>query len=149
MLARLGAHTFKLAFGHLYAPNDPETFIRDSHHAQTDPEIIQSGTHQIWRALSENGTAVVFSVAGPISLPFTNAAPDTLDLERLSIDGRFQLRGPGARFIITFFVGPEILEIQSSIPRFTAKFTALKNFINGNDFVKMGSIFSPLSLTET
>ena len=149
MLARLGAHTFKVAFGHLYEPNDPETFIRDSHHAQTDPEMIRSGTHQIWRTLSENGTSIVYSVAGPMSLPFTNAAPDTLDLVRLSIDGRFQLRGPGARFIITLFVVPEILKIQSSILWFTAKITALKNFVNGNDFVKMGSIFSPLSLTET
>ena len=95
-LARIGADTFTLTFGHLYPPEDLAHFLGESHSEAAYARLLGDDRYGLW--LLENASrAVGFAVAGPCGLPHPEVAPEDGELKRLYLLPEAQNGGWGGR----------------------------------------------------
>lgn len=100
-LARIGAETFTITFGHLYPPEDLAAFLDDSHSQASYAKLLADPRYGLWlledAAGGEGARAVGFAVAGPCGLPHPEVAPSDGELKRLYLLPEAQNGGWGAR----------------------------------------------------
>lgn len=106
VLARIGAETFTITFGHLYPPEDLAAFLDDSHSQAAYAKLLADPRYGLWlledgaqadTAPGETARAVGFAVAGPCGLPHDDVAPEDGELKRLYLLPDAQNGGWGAK----------------------------------------------------
>ena len=99
-LVSLGRETFAETFGHLYRPEDLESFLDEAH----DPEVyawaISDRRHAAWLA-DVDGEPAAYALAGPCTLPHPEATPDEGELKRLYVRRGAQNGGLGQALLAT------------------------------------------------
>lgn len=96
VLAELGARTFIDAFGHLYAPEDLQAFLDESHSVAAYASLLASPLYALWMAI-EDDQPVGYALAGPCGLPHEEVGPDDGELKRLYVSASAQGSGTGAK----------------------------------------------------
>lgn len=100
-LARIGAETFTLTFGHLYRPEDLAAFLGESHSEAAYAKLLADARYGLWLledlAGGERARAVGFAVAGPCGLPHPGVAAADGELKRLYVLPEVQNGGWGGR----------------------------------------------------
>jgi len=98
-LARLGSDTFTEAFGHLYAPEDLETFLAEQHSQDAYRAVLRNPEMRVWVARTNDGHAVGFASAGPCHLPVPDMPPRSGELVRLYVLKSHQGSGLGVSLL--------------------------------------------------
>lgn len=99
-LARIGAATFTLTFGHLYPPEDLAAFLEESHSRASYAKLLADPRYGLWLLEEGEGPdacAVGYAVAGPCGLPHPEVAAEDGELKRLYLLPRMQNGGWGAK----------------------------------------------------
>ena len=96
MLAELGARTFVESFGHLYAPEDLQAFLDESHSEAAYAQSLADARYALWIA-ERDGEAIGYAQAGPCGLPHADVRPGDGELKRLYLTRAAQGGGVGAR----------------------------------------------------
>ena len=97
-LADLGQVTFIDAFGHLYTPEDLQTFIEESHSPAAYARVLANPDYALWLAERE-GVAIGYAQAGPCGLPHAEAQPADGELKRLYLLRDAQNSGVGVALL--------------------------------------------------
>lgn len=95
-LADLGTRTFVESFGHLYAPEDLQAFLDESHSEPAYAKALADPAYALWIA-EHDGTAIGYAQAGPCGLPHADVKPGDGELKRLYLARDAQGNGVGAR----------------------------------------------------
>jgi ribosomal protein S18 acetylase RimI-like enzyme len=95
-LADLGVRTFTESFGHLYAPEDLQAFLDESHAEGAYAKSLADPRCALWIAERE-GKAIGYAQAGPCGLPHADAKPGDGELKRLYLAREAQGGGIGAQ----------------------------------------------------
>ncbi len=98
-LSALGAKTFTATFGHLYARENLEKFLRKGHAVDVYCKLLGDPASGVWIAEGENGAALGYAVAGPSTLPVPDKPPNSGELARLYLMKEAQGAGFGARLL--------------------------------------------------
>lgn len=93
-LAELGARTFVETFGHLYAPQDLQAFLDDSHSEATYAAALADPDYALWIA-ERDGHAIGYAQAGRCRLPHPDVKPEDGELKRLYLLKSAQNGGVG------------------------------------------------------
>ena len=97
-LAELGRVTFIGAFGHLYAPEDLQSFVEDSHSNAAYTRALTNPEYALWLA-ERDGVAVGYAQAGPCGLPHADVQPGDGELKRLYLLRSAQNGGVGVALL--------------------------------------------------
>jgi len=84
-LARLGAVTFTETFGHLYKPQDLQTFLTSSRSETRYAKMLADPKTGIWLAGAESQPPLAYAVVGPCKLPVENLEPGAGELQELYV----------------------------------------------------------------
>lgn len=95
VLAELGAATFVETFGHLYAPEDLQAFLNESHGVEAYATTLADARYALWIAQDAAGRAIGYAQAGPCGLPHADVGPEDGELKRLYIRADVQNSGSG------------------------------------------------------
>ena len=95
-LALVGARTFVETFGHLYAQEDLQAFLVDSHSADAYARYLADPAWALWLLEDETG-ARGYAMAGPAGLPHAELRPEDGELKRLYVDQALHNGGWGGR----------------------------------------------------
>lgn len=88
-LAALGAATFTETFGHLYPPQDLQSFLDESHTAQAWTQKLTDPHRATWLATLD-AAAVGFIIVGSCKLPVENLQPMAGEIQQLYVLARHQ-----------------------------------------------------------
>jgi|SRR6185312_9994765 len=97
-LARIGRETFAETFGHLYPPEDLESFLAASHAPSLYAELAGDAAHGLWIA-TRDGRAVAYAMAGPCGLPHPDVTAVCGELHRLYVRREAQGSGLGVKLL--------------------------------------------------
>jgi len=81
-LAELGAITFVESFGQLYAADDLQAFLEESHSVEAYVKALTNPDYALWIA-ERDGRAIGYAQAGPCGLPHAEVQPGDGELKRL------------------------------------------------------------------
>ena len=95
-LAAIGRSTFIDTFGHLYAAEDLQAFLDESHAPEAYARLAVDDRYALW-LLEDDGRAVGYALAGPANLPHPDLASGDGELKRLYVDASLQNGGWGAK----------------------------------------------------
>jgi ribosomal protein S18 acetylase RimI-like enzyme len=98
VLTALSTATFLETFGHLYAPNDLEAFLKEAY----DSEIIRRELEDprlIHLLIEEEDTPLGFARYGPCKLPIEKTPSPTVELHRFYISKSYHGQGLGTMLI--------------------------------------------------
>ena len=95
-LGDIGRSTFIDTFGHLYAAEDLQAFLDESHTAAAYARYLGDDAYALW-LLEADGRALGYALAGPANLPHPDLAPGDGELKRLYVDASLQNGGWGAK----------------------------------------------------
>lgn len=99
-LARIGAETFTLTFGHLYPPEDLAAFLDEGHSQAAYAKLLADPRYGLWLLEEGEGSAaraIGYAVAGPCRLPHPEVKPGDGELKRLYLLPDAQNGGWGAK----------------------------------------------------
>jgi ribosomal protein S18 acetylase RimI-like enzyme len=111
-LAALGAATFTETFGHLYPPEDLQTFLA-THSVEAWDRVLRDPRSATWIAELEARSQVGFIVVGACKLPVENCEPTAGEVKQLYVLARHHKLRLGTR-LMDF--GLEWLEAQQRNP---------------------------------
>lgn len=95
-LAELGATTFIETFGHLYTPEDLQTFLGERHTEAAYAKVLVDGSpYALWLAEDDAGRANGYAQTGPCRLPHADVRPGDGEIKRLYLRGDAQNGGAG------------------------------------------------------
>ena len=97
-LANLGRVTFIDAFGHLYTPEDLQTFIEESHSVVAYAHALANPDYASWLA-ERDGVAIGYAQAGPCGLPHADVQSGDGELKRLYLLRSAQNGGVGVALL--------------------------------------------------
>ena len=95
VVAELGARTFAAAFGHLYSPEDLDTFLNETQAVEKVAGELADPAMAAWLA-ERDGAAVGYALAGPCGLPHPEVTPACGELKRIYVDAGVQGGGVGS-----------------------------------------------------
>lgn len=81
----LGAATFTETFGHLYPPEDLQTFLRDAHTVDVWNRVLGDPARAAWIAALHDGATIGFVSVGPCKLPVDNCEPTAGEVQQLYV----------------------------------------------------------------
>lgn len=99
-LARVGRATFSETFGHLYPPQDLETFLNSAYGVDYLRPALADPQRAAWLVESD-GLALGHALAGPCDLPHPEVGPESLEIKRLYLSQSIQAQGLGGRLFET------------------------------------------------
>lgn len=111
-LAKLGAETFTETFGHLYPPEDLETFLRSAHSVDAWTQALADSRTAVWIAELQDA-AIGFIVVGACKLPVENCEPTAGEIKQLYVYARHHNLRIGTRLMD---LGLDWLEAQGRLP---------------------------------
>lgn len=138
-LASLGARTFVDAFGHMYAAEDLQAFLDESHSVAAYQRALDEPAYALWIA-ERDGQPVGYAQAGPCGLPHVEASSADGELKRLYLLASEQGAGTGARLCEQALAwlerdGPRTLWISVWSENFGAqRFYARYGFENAGEY---------------
>jgi ribosomal protein S18 acetylase RimI-like enzyme len=111
-LAALGAATFTETFGHLYPPEDLQTFLTGTHSVDAWARMLADPQRAVWVAALD-GTPIGFVVVGACKLPIENREPTAGEIQQLYVLARHHNLRLGSRLMD---VGVDWLAAQDLTP---------------------------------
>jgi diamine N-acetyltransferase len=112
-LASLGAATFTETFGHLYPPEDLQTFLTTGHSVDAWTRSLADPKRAVWIATLADATPVGFLAVGACKLPVENREPTAGEIQQLYVLARHHNLRLGSRLMD---LGLEWLETQGRVP---------------------------------
>lgn len=97
-LAALGAATFTETFGHLYPPEDLQTFLT-THSVAAWDSVLRDQRSAVWTAELNDDAQVGFIVVGPCKLPVENCEPSAGEVKQLYVLARHHNLRLGTRLM--------------------------------------------------
>lgn len=95
-LSSLASDCFIETFGHLYAAEDLDAFLREAYAVEAWAALLRDSGYATW--LLENGDeAIGYVLAGPCGLPHADAQPEDGELKRLYLRAHAQNGGWGRK----------------------------------------------------
>lgn len=150
-LAALGAATFTETFGHLYPPEDLQTFLVGSHSPPAWSRTLADSRHAVWIATlddrSVNATAIGFVVVGACKLPVEKREPAAGEIQQLYVLARHHNLRLGSRLMD---LGLEWLEAQGQLPIYVGVWSenfGAQRFYGRYGFEKVGEYGFPVGNT--
>ena len=95
-LSQVGIRTFVDTFGHLYAREDLQAFLDESHAPAAYARYLADPRYALW-LLEDAGGARGYALAGPNGLPHPEGSPEDGELKRLYVDKALHNGGWGGR----------------------------------------------------
>jgi len=112
-LAELGGATFVETFGHLYPPEDLQSFLAKDHSPEKWSRTLADSHRAVWIAEHPGGRKIGFIVVGACKLPVENLESNAGEVQQLYVFAEFQNLRLGARLIEA---GLAWLESQQRLP---------------------------------
>ncbi|MET3664605.1 GNAT family N-acetyltransferase [Caulobacter sp. 1776] len=100
-VSSLGARTFTETFGHLYPPEDLETFLAEAYGLERTHNDLAHPDKATWLLEDEDGEAIGYALAGPCALPHDDVAPGDGELKRIYVLKSHQGGGRGSALLTT------------------------------------------------
>ncbi|HEX4182091.1 MAG TPA: GNAT family N-acetyltransferase [Caulobacteraceae bacterium] len=95
ILTSLGRRTFSATFGHLYPPEDLQTFLDEAHTPALYRAWAADPAYGLW-VCEADGEVIGYALAGPNTLPHPNAEPGDGELKRIYVAAEAQGLGAGS-----------------------------------------------------
>lgn len=146
-LARLGAATFTETFGHLYPPEDLQTFLDGTHSVDAWTRALTDPQRAIWIATLPDATAIAFLVVGACKLPIENREPSAGEIQQLYVLAKHHNLRLGSRLMD---VGLEWLTAQGRTPMYIGVWSenlGAQRFYGRYGFSKVGEYGFPVGKT--
>lgn len=146
-LAELGAATFTETFGHLYPPEDLQTFLAKSHSPESWTGTLSDPNRAIWVVEHESGRQVGFIAVGRCKLPVKDLEPEAGEVQQLYVLAEFHNLRLGTRLME---VGLEWLSSQGRVPLYIGVWSenyGAQRFYERYGFSKVGEYGFPVGKT--
>jgi ribosomal protein S18 acetylase RimI-like enzyme len=146
-LARLGAATFTEAFGHLYAPEDLQSFLATNHSPETWTRTLVDARRAIFLAEHPSGRKMGFICVGACKLPVPDIEAMAGEIQQLYVLAEFQNLRLGARLMEAGF---EWLGAQGYSPLYIGVWSqnlGAQRFYGRYGFSKVGEYGFPVGKT--
>lgn len=146
-LAELGAATFTETFGHLYPPEDLQTFLAKSHSPEWWSGALADHNRAVWVVDHESGRKIGFIVVGKCKLPVQNLEPDAGEVQQLYVLAEFHNLRLGTRLMEA---GLEWLASQRRSPLYIGVWSenyGAQRFYGRYGFNKVGEYGFPVGKT--
>jgi ribosomal protein S18 acetylase RimI-like enzyme len=111
-LALLGATTFTETFGHLYPPEDLQTFLVESHSVDAWHRMLADSERAMWLAVLDN-VPIGFIAVGACKLPIDHREPAAGEVQMLYVLATHHNLRLGSRLMD---LGLEWLQAQGKAP---------------------------------
>jgi diamine N-acetyltransferase len=147
MLALLGAATFTETFGHLYPPEDLQTFLDGSHSVEAWARTLADPQRAVWVASLADRTPIGFILVGACKLPIENREPAAGEIQQLYVLARHHNLRLGSRLMA---LGIEWLEAQGRTPLYVGVWSenfGAQRFYGRYGFNKVGEYGFPVGKT--
>ncbi len=151
ILAALGAATFTETFGHLYPPEDLQTFLVGSHSVGAWTHTLEDAQRAVWVATLADGAPIGFIVVGACKLPieqFSRAGePSAGEVQQLYVLAQYHNLRLGSRLMD---LGLEWLEAQDRTPLYIGVWSetfGAQRFYGRYGFRKVGEYGFPVGGT--
>ncbi|MFL6620801.1 MAG: GNAT family N-acetyltransferase [Povalibacter sp.] len=145
-LAVLGAATFTETFGHLYPPEDLQTFLVESHSVDAWSARLADPQRAVWVA-ELDGTMMGFICVGPCKLPIENLEATAGEIQQLYVLSRHHNLRLGTGLMKA---GLEWLEAQDRSPLYIGVWSenlGAHRFYARYGFSKVGEYGFPVGKT--
>ncbi len=146
-LAALGATTFTDTFGHLYPPEDLQTFLTSSHSPEAWRRTLQDAQRAVWIATDSESTPMGYIVVGACKLPIENREPEAGEILQLYVLAKHHNLRLGSRLMD---LGLEWLEAQGRTPMYIGVWSenlGAQRFYERYGFKKVGEYGFPVGKT--
>jgi ribosomal protein S18 acetylase RimI-like enzyme len=146
-LATLGAATFTETFGHLYAPQDLQTYLSTAHTPETWHETLTDSRSAVWVAQLQDGPPIGFINVGRCKLPVENREPAAGEVKQLYVLAQHHNLRLGTRLMS---IGLEWLETQGYTPIYVGVWSenyGAQRFYARYGFRKVGEYGFPVGKT--
>lgn len=146
-LAGVGAATFVETFGHLYPPEDLQTFLAKNHTAEGWLRTLTDPQRATWAAEHPNGRMIGFIVVGACKLPVQDLEMTAGEVQQLYVFAEFHNHRLGTRFMD---VGLEWLASQGRSPLYVGVWSenyGAQRFYARYGFSKVGEYGFPVGST--
>ena len=98
-LADVGTATFTETFGHLYPPEDLQTFLIGSHSVDAWTRTLSDSQRAVWVAALADAIPIGFIVVGACKLPVQNREPTAGEIQQLYVLARYHNLRLGSRLM--------------------------------------------------
>lgn len=88
-LAAIGAATFTETFGHLYPPEDLQTFLAKNHTPESWDHTLADPARAVWLAELQSGRKIGFIGVGACKLPVEQLEPAAGEIQQLYVLAEF------------------------------------------------------------
>lgn len=112
-LAQLGAATFTETFGHLYPPEDLQSFLQSAHSVANWRKTLLDSNTAAWLVDVESERNIGFIVVGACKLPVQNLEAKAGEVQQLYVSSKYHNLRLGSRLMK---IGLDWLEQQSRSP---------------------------------
>lgn len=146
-MAELGAATFVETFGHLYPPEDLQTFLAKSHTAESWTGTLADPKRAIFLARHANGRNIGFICVGACKLPVQDLEATAGEIQQLYVLGEFHNLRLGSRLME---LGLEWLASQGRAPLYIGVWSenyGAQRFYGRYGFNKVGEYGFPVGKT--
>jgi diamine N-acetyltransferase len=147
LLAALGAHTFTETFGHLYTPEDLQSFLDESHSPSAWERKLADPANAVWIAARDENEPIGFIVVGACKLPIENREPMAGEIQQLYVLAKHHNLRLGSRLMD---IGLEWLAAQGRTPLYIGVWsenTGAQRFYGRYGFEKVGEYGFPVGDT--
>lgn len=146
-MAELGAGTFVETFGHLYPPEDLQTFLAKNHTPESWTRTLADPQRAIFLAEHPNGRKIGFICVGACKLPVQDLETTAGEIQQLYVFAEFHNLRLGTRLME---VGLEWLTAQGRSPLYIGVWSenyGAQRFYGRYEFVKVGEYGFPVGAT--
>ncbi len=146
-LAVLGTATFRETFGHLYPPEDLQTFLAATHSVEAWTRLLADSQRAVWFATLPDATPIGFIVVGACKLPIDNREPTAGEIQQLYVLARHHNLRLGSRLMD---LGLQWLEAQGRTPIYIGVWSenfGAQRFYARYGFNKVGEYGFPVGKT--
>jgi ribosomal protein S18 acetylase RimI-like enzyme len=147
VLAELGAATFAQAFGHLYPPEDLNSFLSANHSPESWTSKLADARRAIFLAEHASGRPVGFVCVGDCKLPVQDLEMKAGEIQQLYVLAEFHNLRLGSRLMAT---GLEWLGAQGYSPLYIGVWSqnhGAQRFYGQYGFDKVGEYGFPVGKT--
>lgn len=146
-LAALGAATFTETFGHLYPPEDLQTFLTTAHSIDSWSRSLADSQRAVWIATLDDGSPIGFIAVGACKLPVDDRKATAGEIQQLYVLARHHNLRLGSRLMA---LGLEWLEAQGRTPLYIGVWSenlGAQRFYGRYGFNKVGEYGFPVGTT--
>lgn len=146
-LATLGAATFTETFGHLYPPEDLQSFLAAAHSVHAWVRTLADPQRAVWSAVLADSTPIGFIAVGACKLPIANRESSAGEIQQLYVLARYHNLRLGSRLMD---LGLEWLEAQAQTPLYVGVWSenlGAQRFYGRYGFSKVGEYGFPVGRT--